>query len=452
MDTFFLIFLLGFFFALSIYHLLVYFGRKKDLSNLAFSILCFSYIFILSVIIFFPKNIILKHLVIIPIAGGTALFTHSIFYLKKIMIFSITFFIVIILLEMASTIIYIVIKNELIFFLLFYPSTLIYALIFTILVTYNIIKNKQYKTQKEKFVILGNIILLLSMIVFSFFRILNILFNPFISFSPFLIMTLVFAYALTSSFNQEHQDLIDLKSTLEQKVLDLTTQKTNAFVNLTHELKTPLTILWNVINDYIKQKGEDKEIRIIKNNADDAVKKINSFLSAEKLFQGKNYNQEQINDLSKIINDKKESFEYNARIKKLDIYFNIENGIYIKAGSDSIHHIINNLIENAIKYTDHGKIDVELKADNDNIMFTISDTGMGIPEELQEKIFEPYYQITHEKKNIQGVGMGLNIVKGMVDLLKGQIELTSKLDKGTKIIVTLKRYHLKQDEIVDRNT
>ena len=318
-------------------------------------------------------------------------------------------------------------------------------------------KNHFYKEKENKDRIFLNS-MLITFIVFTLLLLLEKIFSIFIEPDNIFVGNFIFAgivclyivRILSERTNKEFEENILLKATLEQKVNDLTAQKTNVFVNVTHELKTPLTVLWNVINDYIKQNGEDKQMRIIKNNADDAVKKVNNFLVSEKIFQGNGYDgDERIYDLSAIISEKEDTFCYNAAAKKLNLSFNIQPCIHVRSGIDPLHFITNNLIENAVKYTEKGGVDVSLTADDNDIVFTVADTGPGIPEELHQKIFEPYFQMTHEKKNMQGIGMGLNIVKGMVDTLGGTVRVESVPGKGSRFIVTLRRYMLKDGDVVE---
>lgn len=129
----------------------------------------------------------------------------------------------------------------------------------------------------------------------------------------------------------------------------------------------------------------------------------------------------------------------------------IEENIYIKADPFSINRIINNLIENAVKFSrDEGKIELSLQSNDEKIKFIIKDTGIGIPIEMQKKVFEPYYQITNQKSCAQGMGLGLPIVKKVVDDLNGQISMVSNTGKnpGTEITVILKTHNMMEQEDV----
>ena len=96
--------------------------------------------------------------------------------------------------------------------------------------------------------------------------------------------------------------------------------------------------------------------------------------------------------------------------------------------------ILNNLISNAFKYTDSGRIDVRAKIDGTDFILEVNDTGIGIPVDKQARIFERFYQV--EKQHI-GSGIGLSLVQRLVELHHGQIEITSEEGKGSSFKVTI---------------
>jgi DNA-binding NarL/FixJ family response regulator len=111
-------------------------------------------------------------------------------------------------------------------------------------------------------------------------------------------------------------------------------------------------------------------------------------------------------------------------------------------------------LENAIKFSfEGGRIDVSLKAEDDTILFSVKDYGVGIPTNMHKKVFEPYFQISNSKRNIQGMGLGLPIVKKVIDDLKGEIQIVSNpsMETGTEIRVRLRQHELTEKEIVSPN-
>ena len=123
----------------------------------------------------------------------------------------------------------------------------------------------------------------------------------------------------------------------------------------------------------------------------------------------------------------------------------------MKADPLAINRVITNLLENAVKFSNEGgKIEIILTKQENLILLTIKDYGSGIPTEQQKKVFEPYYQITSQKKSTQGMGLGLPIVKKVIDDLEGEIKIFSnpKKEAGTKIVLGFKTHDLKETEIV----
>jgi two-component system sensor histidine kinase ChiS len=127
----------------------------------------------------------------------------------------------------------------------------------------------------------------------------------------------------------------------------------------------------------------------------------------------------------------------------------IDKDVFVKADPTAVNRIVNNLVENAIKYSESSTVvSIILRMENGLVYFTVKDQGIGIRKELQEKVLEPYYQINHAKKSSQGLGLGLPIVKKVVDSLEGRliIESDPPLKSGTVVKVELKRHLLKFGE------
>jgi signal transduction histidine kinase len=109
----------------------------------------------------------------------------------------------------------------------------------------------------------------------------------------------------------------------------------------------------------------------------------------------------------------------------------------IRSDKTCLKHIMNNLISNAIKFSDEkSKIDITLNQKDDKFVIIVADNGIGIPEDEQKFIFDIFYRASNVL-NVQGTGLGLNIVKKYLDAIKGEILFESKEGKGTKITIQL---------------
>lgn len=263
----------------------------------------------------------------------------------------------------------------------------------------------------------------------------------------------------------EHQRLIEsekqllnwnttLKTEVDKRTKELENineQRTNTFVNLAHETKTPLTLINNYFEEYLNKNKGSEELTIVKRNLDKLSSDIVNLFDLEKFNKGfAIYNHELICNLSGVLKDNTHLFKQYAAKRNIEISAVIEDEIFVKADPLAVNRIINNLIENAIKFSRDGvAIEISLQENNRKVIFTVKDKGIGIPVEMQKKVFEPYFQITNPKASTQGMGLGLPIVKKIIEELNGQILVTSnpQLKPGTKITVTLAKYILSANEV-----
>jgi signal transduction histidine kinase/DNA-binding NarL/FixJ family response regulator len=274
-----------------------------------------------------------------------------------------------------------------------------------------------------------------------------------------------------SQFRKEHDKLVEsevllrnwnstLQSEVEKRTKELQTiteQKANTFINLAHETKTPLTLIQNYIDEYsakrkysVKTRGTD-ELSIVRNSISKITRDINNLLDNERFEKGLSiYDHSQITCISEILFDEALLFKKYATKRGVRLECAIEKEIFVKADPTALNRVVNNLIENSIKYSTSGTlINVTLQADGESIAFIVQDQGLGIERELQNKVLEPYFQINHEKKSNQGLGLGLPIVKKVVDSLDGKftIESDPSIRPGTTVKVELKRHIFQLGEV-----
>lgn len=239
-----------------------------------------------------------------------------------------------------------------------------------------------------------------------------------------------------------HDREIDLKVALE-KEKELNVLKSRFVSMASHEFRTPLsTILssatlipkYELIDQADKRK---KHIERIKNAVENMTGILNDFLSLSKLEEGKTNLKttnilisevcEEMMDALQIIKKKGQQIIYHHDDKRQSIY----------TDKNVLKNILFNLISNAIKYSDEGsKIDCYIESDANYTIFTVKDKGIGIPEAEQKFMFERFYRASNAE-NIQGTGLGLNIVKSYLDLLKGDIRFESEQGIGTTFKVRI---------------
>ncbi len=258
---------------------------------------------------------------------------------------------------------------------------------------------------------------------------------------------------LAATLQKANEEVNQLNANLEKKVTERTRalekakneieaaseQKTNFFINLAHETKTPLTVIGNSMDEYIKKMGLSRELEEIQYNIGHLLRNMAHFLDAEKLQRGQVfYDHEEIFCLSDFLTKKCALFEASVRKKKLTLSSVILPSLYIQADSFAVDRLMNNLLDNAVKYNrEGGSIHVSLKKSGENLILEVKDSGIGITKENLKAIFNPYHQISRKKRNIQGIGMGLFIVSGILKSLGGKIDVESREGEGSSFTLTL---------------
>jgi signal transduction histidine kinase/DNA-binding NarL/FixJ family response regulator len=269
----------------------------------------------------------------------------------------------------------------------------------------------------------------------------------------FLMMTIIYVKSAIRQSRREYEKLIQSENNLKEltrslkrkvknrtrKLEDVMEAKKTTFINLAHETKTPLTLINNYLSEHIEKHGETKEMKVVKNNIKRLTNDIVNFFDVESYERGFSmYNHNRVSNFSSLLNDKIPLFKSAGQKKGITLSSNIDLDLYVKAHPGAVDRIVNNLLENAIKYSDAGSmIEVELYSSDDKVIFMVRDSGHGIPADEKEKIFEPYYKLSVPGRNSDGMGMGLSIVKKIVTDIDGAINLKSEVGKGTEIQVTL---------------
>ncbi len=218
------------------------------------------------------------------------------------------------------------------------------------------------------------------------------------------------------------------------------------FINtVSHELRTPLTIIKEgmlMISEELEDKykiKEDKLIGTLSNNVIRLSKFINKILDYQKLNYEKLESNFKIIDINNLISDITKEME--GLIRDMDVSFDLrlDKGLpKIWADEEKISEVIINLINNAIKFTDKGKITVLTKNLNKEILVSVEDTGIGIKRDDLGKLFKPFSQIQSGKNRKKaGSGLGLAITKKIIELHKGRISVESKERVGTKFSLWL---------------
>ncbi len=208
-------------------------------------------------------------------------------------------------------------------------------------------------------------------------------------------------------------------------------------VNISHELKTPMTVIKGYI-ETIEEKVKDEELRnfvnIIKKQTDRLIKIVENIITLSKTELQK-IELEDV-DIKEEIKSIYELYKKKAEEKNIQFVLNISDVGLIKGDRFKLGQAIINLVDNAIKFTDKGKVEISVMRDEKYLIIKVEDTGIGIPKEELPKIFDKFY-VGEKKKSKSGTGLGLSIVKNIIELHNGRIEVESNLNQGTKFIIYL---------------
>jgi len=227
--------------------------------------------------------------------------------------------------------------------------------------------------------------------------------------------------------------------------------------DVSHELRTPLTILKGEIEVALKGDRTKEEYKKTLKSSLEEVERlkriVEDLLFLSKVEAGKiTYRLTKV-DLLEVVLSVINVLKF--LIKQKNIKLNIDGSpeIYVKGDENLLKQLVYNLIENAIKYNrDGGEINIQIDKNEKNVILKISDTGYGIPEEDLNKIFNRFYRVSKSRTRSEGgLGLGLNIVKKIVELHNGEIKVESEINKGSTFTVILPKYGDKSWEYVVKN-
>ena len=241
------------------------------------------------------------------------------------------------------------------------------------------------------------------------------------------------------TFRQQNQEAVAIilfrDITSEHEISEM---KNDVFNAVAHDLRAPILGIQGYImlleEENLSKEEQNQMLKAISNSSKMLVSLVENILDISKLERGLLILNKTNFDLAKTVKDIAYTLTPLASQKNLEIKINLEDNLPLYADKNLIERVFSNLISNAIKFTAEGGVFVKVNRDNQNYKITIKDTGVGIPKEELPKIFKKYHQAD---RNVRGYGLGLTIVKQIVDAHQGNIEVSSELGKGTKFSITL---------------
>ena len=249
----------------------------------------------------------------------------------------------------------------------------------------------------------------------------------------------------------------------EKKKLEETIQlesiRNEFFGNISHEFKTPLNIILGIVQlidknielDNITKENLIRHVDIMKQNSYRLLRLVNNLIDISRIdigyynLQPSNYN------IVKVVEDITLSIAEYVKHKKINLIFNTDvEEITLACDPDKIERVMLNLLSNAIKYTDdNGDIYVSLNKVNEDVVVSVKDSGVGIPNDKLELIFDRFGQANDIlSRRCEGSGIGLSIVKSIVEMHGGKIEVFSEIGKGSEFVFNIPIKILEEENVI----
>lgn len=247
-----------------------------------------------------------------------------------------------------------------------------------------------------------------------------------------------------SRLNQEISRQKELLEKQNNKLEELDQMKSHFFTNISHEFRTPLTIIEGAVHA-IRHSGNpaEKDLEVIARNNNNLLQLVNQILDLRKLEAGKMKLEFVQGDVISYLNYLLESFQTLADSQNKQLHFiHHEPSLVMDFDPEKLLQVVSNLLSNALKYTPEGQ-DIYVMAqsksqEKEQLLFTVKDTGIGIPGDKLPYVFDRFYQLDDWiYRREESTGIGLALTRELVELMGGAIEVTSEPGQGTSFTVQL---------------
>ena len=230
-----------------------------------------------------------------------------------------------------------------------------------------------------------------------------------------------------------------------QALEEIDRAKTVFFTNISHEFRTPLTLMLGPLEELMNASAtnfswrEISSIETTHRNALRLLKLVNTLLDFSRIESGRHQANFSLTDISSLT--KNLAANFRSIIERAGLRFEVNTEVIIQpvyVDKQMWEKIVFNLLSNAFKFTLEGKIAVSIRPEKDHVVFSVTDTGIGIPEKDMPKLFERFHRINNSTgRSFEGTGIGLSLTKELIHLQGGKISVSSKEGHGTEFTVTI---------------
>lgn len=263
----------------------------------------------------------------------------------------------------------------------------------------------------------------------------------------FGILMIGLAIGNASSSRNKTEAQLEFFKQEKEKAENLARLKSEFLNQVSHELRTPLAVIIGYIEcitDGLYGEIEPKHqqiLQVVANQSTHLKNMIDQILIYSRLEAGKHGLRVEDVNLTRVLADLKETFEFLCRQKGINLSWEIRSeAIFVRSDGPRLKEVISNLLQNAVKYTDKGSVTLRTeRLSSSSIMVEVEDSGIGISETHLASIFEPFMQVhkTSTENSRGGIGLGLSIVKKHLEQIGGKISVKSELGKGSVFRVVL---------------
>ncbi|MFK7931952.1 MAG: two-component regulator propeller domain-containing protein [Saprospiraceae bacterium] len=270
----------------------------------------------------------------------------------------------------------------------------------------------------------------------------------------YLAIISAFVWAIIRFFRLRHK--LQLQQVSKQQQEELHEVKLRFFTNITHEFRTPLTLILGPLKDLLTKETHTKKVTqqlvSINKSADRLLNLVNQILTFRRLATDHESMQLVTRDLIPFLEEIFLSFQETARLRNIDYQFHTSiKELVIPYDADKLEKVFFNLLSNAFKFTpDGGQIELSVSTREKEVVIKVKDSGIGIAPEFKNQIFKRFYEKQNMDSTIKGTGIGLAISKQMVELHQGSIFVTDSKQGATFVVQLPKgQVALEKENVVD---